>query len=108
MIVALVSGALEVLALELGELDAVCGVADVEVEDGPDEREAAGLTGEAADDLGAAFDLAERSFEQALPVDERHAVAALLRQLDFHGHELGIIGAELGLGAGQRDARSGG
>jgi transposase len=34
--------------------------------------------------------------EQALPVDERQAVAALLRQLDFHGHELGIIDAELG------------
>src|SRR4051794_39571631 len=34
--------------------------------------------------------------EQALPADERRAVAALLRQLDFHGHELRIIDAELG------------
>ena len=34
--------------------------------------------------------------EQALPVDERQAVAALVRQLDFHGQELGIIDAELG------------
>jgi hypothetical protein len=33
-----------VLALELSELDAVGGVADVEVKHGPDEREAAGLT----------------------------------------------------------------
>ena len=64
MIVALVSGALELLALELGELDAVGGVGDVEVEHGPDEREAAGLAGEAADHLGAAFDLGERAFEQ--------------------------------------------
>src|SRR3954454_16007172 len=34
--------------------------------------------------------------EQGLPVDERQAVAALLRQLDFHGQELRIIDAELG------------
>jgi len=34
--------------------------------------------------------------EQALPGDERQAAAALLRQLDFHGHELRIIDAELG------------
>jgi transposase len=34
--------------------------------------------------------------EQDLPIDERHAVAALLRQLDFHGQELRIIDAELG------------
>ena len=64
LFVFLVSRSLEVLAFELGELDAVGGVADVEVKDGPDEREAAGLAGEAADDLGAAFDLAERPFEQ--------------------------------------------
>src|SRR3954449_8253684 len=63
-VVSVVSGALEVLALELGELDAVGGVADVEIEDGPDERQAARLAGEAADHLGAQFDLAERPFEQ--------------------------------------------
>ena len=34
--------------------------------------------------------------EQALPGDERQAVAALLRQLDFHGQELAIIDTELG------------
>ncbi|MBW8711832.1 MAG: IS110 family transposase, partial [Mycobacterium sp.] len=33
---------------------------------------------------------------QDLPADERLAVAALLRQLDFHGHELRVIDAELG------------
>src|SRR4051812_32668765 len=34
--------------------------------------------------------------EQELPADERQAVAALLlRQLDFHGHELRLIDAEL-------------
>src|SRR3954454_24539021 len=33
--------------------------------------------------------------EQELPADERRAVAALLRQLDFHGHELRLIDAEL-------------
>jgi transposase len=33
--------------------------------------------------------------EQELPADERRAVVALLRQLDFHGHELRLIDAEL-------------
>ena len=41
----LASDALKALAFELGELDAVGGVADVEVENGPDEGEAAGLAG---------------------------------------------------------------
>jgi hypothetical protein len=59
-----VSDRLEALALELGEFDAVGGVGDVEVEDGPDEGEAAGLAGEPADQLGAALGLAERPFEQ--------------------------------------------
>ena len=52
------------MAVELAEADAVLGVGDVEVQDGPDECEAAGLAGEAADHLGAAFDLGERAFEQ--------------------------------------------
>src|SRR3954463_2469834 len=64
LVVSFVSGSLELLAFELGELDAVGGVADVEIEDRPDEGEAAGLAGEAADHLGAAVDLAERPFEQ--------------------------------------------
>ena len=33
--------------------------------------------------------------EQELPADERQAVEALLRQLDFHGQELAIIDAQL-------------
>jgi hypothetical protein len=64
LIVALVSETPQALVVELRELDAVGGVRDVEVKDGPDEGEAAGLAGEAADHLGAAFDLAERAFEQ--------------------------------------------
>jgi hypothetical protein len=61
---AFVSQAAQALAFELGELDAVGGVGDVEIEYGPDEREAACLAGEAADDLRAALDLAERALEQ--------------------------------------------
>jgi transposase len=34
--------------------------------------------------------------EQELPADERRAVEALLRQLDFHGEELRLIDSELG------------
>jgi hypothetical protein len=34
--------------------------------------------------------------EQELPQDERQAVGALLRQLDFHAAELRIVDAELG------------
>ena len=33
--------------------------------------------------------------EQGLPADERQAVEALLRQLDFHGEELKLVDAEL-------------
>src|ERR671919_1003617 len=33
--------------------------------------------------------------EQDLPADERQAAEALLRQLDFHGEELKLVGAEL-------------
>jgi transposase len=41
--------------------------------------------------------------EQELPADERRAVEPLLRQLDFHGEELGLIDAELGRVALGRD-----
>src|SRR5215218_6765472 len=63
-VVAFISDPLEALAVELAEPDAVGLVGDVEVEDGPDEREAAGLAGEPADHLRASFDLAERSLKQ--------------------------------------------
>src|SRR4051794_2826407 len=81
LVVSLVSGSLELLAFELGELDAVGGVADVEVQDGPDEGEAAGLAGEPADHLGASFDFAQRSLEQvrAAPAP---AVSGRVAQMD--------------------------
>jgi transposase len=41
--------------------------------------------------------------EQDLPVDEQAAVAALLRQLDFHADELRLIDRDLGLVALGRD-----
>jgi transposase len=41
--------------------------------------------------------------EQDLPLDERQAVEALLRQLDFHGEELKLIDAELARVALRRD-----
>src|SRR5438105_4787765 len=53
LFIARVSHAREALAFELAEAHALLGVGEVEVEDGPDEGEAAGLAGEAADDLGA-------------------------------------------------------
>jgi hypothetical protein len=43
-----ISDAVESLAVELGEPDAVGLVSDQEIENGPDEREAAVLAGEAA------------------------------------------------------------
>jgi hypothetical protein len=52
------------LAVELVEPDAVGFVGDQEVEDRPDERQAAFLAGEAAHHLGPPFDLAERALEQ--------------------------------------------
>jgi hypothetical protein len=45
-------------------VDAVGLVGDQQVEHGPDEREAAALTGEPAHYLGAVFDLAERALEE--------------------------------------------
>ena len=54
-----VAGAVQVLAVGGGEADAVGLVGDQEVEDGPADSEAAVFAGEAAHDLGAAFDLAE-------------------------------------------------
>ena len=64
LFVAGVCGSFEVLAVERGEVDAVGLVGDKQIEHGPDEGEAAVLAGEASHHLGAAFDLAERAFEQ--------------------------------------------
>jgi hypothetical protein len=54
-----VSDVVESLAVELGEPDAVGLVRDEEIENGPDEREAAVLAREAAHHLRAPFDFAE-------------------------------------------------
>src|SRR3954462_15487887 len=59
-----ISDVVEPLAVEFGEADAVGLVRDEEIEDGPDQGEAAVLAGEAAHHLGAAFDLPERALEQ--------------------------------------------
>ena len=61
---AVVSRSFEALAVERVEVDAVGLMGDQQVEHGPDQGEAAGLAGEAAHHLGAAFDLAERALEQ--------------------------------------------
>ena len=95
LLVAFVADALEVLAFELGELDAVGGVADVEVKHGPDEREAAGLAGEAADHLGAAFDLGERAFEQ---VGRPPPAAVSCRVAQVHDERVEVVGQASGGG----------
>jgi hypothetical protein len=59
-----VADSLEALAVEMVEADAVGLVGDQEVKDSPDERQEAFLAGEAADHLGAGFDLGERALEQ--------------------------------------------
>src|SRR4051794_16888768 len=56
-------------------------MADVEVKDRPDECEAAGLAREPADHLGAAFDLAERPFEQ-VRASPAPAMAGRVAQMD--------------------------
>ena len=60
----LVPDSREALAVELVKADGVGLVGDQGVEDGPDERQAALLAGEAAHHLVRPFDLAERPFEQ--------------------------------------------
>src|SRR5829696_6937919 len=88
-LVTFVSEPLEALALELGELDAVGGVGAVEVKHGPDQDQAAGLAGEAADHLGAALDLAERSFEQ---VGRSPAPAVSGRVAQVHDERVEVVG----------------
>ena len=85
----------EALAFELGELDPVGGVADVEVEHGPHQGQAAGLAGEAADHLGAALDLAERSLEQ---VRTSPAPTVPGRVAQVHDERVQVVGQTLGGG----------
>jgi hypothetical protein len=60
----LVLDSVEVLAVDFGERRAVARVAEEQVEYCPDEREAAGLAGEAAHHFGSPADLTERPFEE--------------------------------------------
>jgi hypothetical protein len=85
----------QALAFELVEPDAVLGVGDVEVEDGPDERQAAGLAGEAADHFGAAFDLGERPLEQ-VRAPPSAAVSGGVAQVDDERVE--VVGEAFGGG----------
>src|SRR5439155_23235983 len=85
---ALVSDPLEALALELGELDAVGGMGDVEVKHSPDERETAGLSG-----LGATLDLAEGSLEQ---VGRSPAAAVSDRVAQVHDKRVEVVSQALG------------
>ena len=71
----------ELVAVDVGELDSVAGVVDLEVEDGPDEREAALLAGESSDHLGPSLDLAERALEQVCRAPAL-AVAQRVAQVD--------------------------
>jgi hypothetical protein len=90
-----VSDSAQVLAFELAEPDAVLGVGGVELQDGPGEREAAGLAGESADHLGGAFDLGERSFEQ---VGASPPAAVSGRVAQVHDQRVQIVGEAFGGG----------
>jgi hypothetical protein len=98
-----VSHSAQALAFDLVEPDPVLGVGDVEVEDGPDEREAAGLAGEPADHLGAAFDLGQRPLEQVRAAPPA-AVSGRVAQVDDEGVE--VVGKTLRRGGvARRSAR---
>ena len=95
MFVSFVADPLEALALEFVEADAVGLVGDQEVEDGPDEGEAAVLAGEAAHHLRAPFDLAERSLEE-VGGSPSAAVPGWVAQV--HDERVQIVGQALGRG----------
>ena len=80
------------LAVELGEADAVGLVADQEVEDGPYQGEAAVLAGEAAHHLRSPLDLAERSLEQ---VGAAPAPAVAWRVAQVHDERVEVVGEAL-------------
>jgi hypothetical protein len=71
------------------------GVVDLEVEHGPDEREAALLAGEAADHLGPSFDFAERSLEQ---VGAAPALAVAQRVAQVDDERVEVVGEAAGGG----------
>jgi hypothetical protein len=67
LVVAVVAGSFEALAVERVEVDAVGLVGDQQVEHGSDEGEAAGLAGEAAHHLGATLHFAGSVTEGRTP-----------------------------------------
>jgi hypothetical protein len=93
-----VSHPAQVLAFELAEADAVLGVGDVEVKDGPDDGEAAGLAGEAADHLGAAFDLGERALEQVGASSSAAVPGRVAQVRDERDERVEVVGEALGGG----------
>ena len=76
-------------------MDTVGLVGDEQVEDGPDEGQAAGLAGEPADHLGAPLDLAQRSFEQ---ISAPPATAVSGRVAQVHDERVQIVGQARGGG----------
>ena len=97
LLVAFVACSFEALAVERVEVDAVGLVGDQEIEDGPDEGEAAGLAGEAAHHLRASFDLAERALEQVRSSPSA-AVAEWVAQV--HDQRVEVVG-EAARGGGE-------
>ena len=83
------------MAVEFGEADAVGLMSDEEIEDGPDEREAAVLAGEPAHHLGPAFDFAERALEQ---VGRSPPPAVSGRVAQVHDERVEIVRQALGRG----------
>jgi hypothetical protein len=95
LFVSFVADPLEALALEFVEADAVGLVGDEEVEDGPDEGEAAVLAGEAAHHLGSPFDLAKGSLEE---IGGSPPAAVSGRVAQVHDERVQIVGQALGRG----------
>src|SRR5438445_13297858 len=77
----------ELVAVDVGELDPVAGVVDLEVEHGPDEREAALLAREPSDHLRPSLHLAERPLEQVGRAPAL-AVAQRVAQMDDESIEI--------------------
>jgi hypothetical protein len=88
--------AAELLAIELGESQS-SGPSDDAVEDGPTEAEAAGLAGEATDDLGATANLLQRAFQE---VGAAPSASQPPRLAQMRGQSRQII-SQAGRGAGE-------
>ena len=84
------------LAVELGEVDAVGLVSDEQIEDRPDQGQAAVLAGEPAHHLGPSFDFAEGALEQ---VRRPPPSAVSGRVAQVHDERVEIVGQAAGGGA---------